>query len=101
MTDPTFNAMLSPWQKATPSPDAGKGRYFQPGTEPNLRWQTRTAEPTTYESDLAETMVKVYEDGGRTPHEFADGLNQRNCLSSSGQEWTAESIAAEMSRLGR
>jgi hypothetical protein len=92
-----FNPQLATWRHAKPEPEAGKGQIFLPGTETNLRWQNRVAEPRDYERKLAAAVVTIYAEGSAsTPEAFAKRLT----VLMPDFSWTAASVEAEFARLG-
>lgn len=98
--EPLFNIQLNAWSQSVPSPHAGKGHIEEPGKGVNLRWQNRLAEPTAYENALADAVQAAYLEGAQTVSAMADAFNARQFRSKSNFEWTAESLKAEMQRLG-
>lgn len=71
---------------------------------PHLRThQTRSRPPTSYESALAAELERVYAglsvDAAAEPAAVATGLNAGGTRPPSGQDWTAESLVAELARL--
>ena len=94
-----FNPHILPARNAQRSRDAGNGLIFLPGDEENLRWQSRPSEPSAHEQALAAAIVQIYAEDGRTPADFADGLNARSVLQPDGRAWTPEAVSAELERL--
>jgi len=89
------NPQLNAWRHARSVPDAGTGTIHLPGTERNLRWQNRTRVPTERERRLADAVVRIYGEGGRTPAQFAERLNA--LLPDT--RWNAAAVEAEFARL--
>ena len=53
-----------------------------------------------YEDRLADALEKVLEQGADDLQSLSSALNALNVRSPEGDAWTAESLAAEFSRLG-
>jgi hypothetical protein len=62
--------------------------------------QTRQAEPTAYERKLAGAIEEVFGSGRHDLEGLVAGLNDLGVLAPGGKQWTEESIAAEIKRLG-
>ncbi|GAA4681477.1 recombinase-like helix-turn-helix domain-containing protein [Gordonia humi] len=61
--------------------------------------QSRTADPTPYESKLAKAIEQVFGDGGHSLEALVDGLNEIGIHSPDGSPWSQDSLTAEMARL--
>lgn len=90
-----YNPKLMAWRHAKPVPDAGQGTIFLPGSEPNLRWQNRSHAPTEREHRLADAVVRIYAQGGRTASDFAQHLN----VLMPDTRWDEAIVEAEFARL--
>lgn len=96
-----YNPDLAPWEPISPNNVAGKGRVERPGHVANLVWQTRAAEPTAYENQLAGSLEAAFLGGAQTPADIVVVLNERGPRNAAGGEaWTEEAFLAEMRRLG-
>lgn len=62
--------------------------------------QTRPAEPTAYERKLAVAIEEVFGSGRHDLEGLVAGLNDLGVLAPGGRQWTEESFAAEIKRLG-
>jgi len=96
----TYNPELRAWQHAEPEEAAQKGHIEVPGEEPNIVFQTRAHEPTEYENALGDGLEKVLGDGAETLEQLAAGLNACNVRQPDGSDWTKDTLAAELHRLG-
>jgi len=56
---------------------------------------------TAYRDALADGLERVLERGTETLEEIVAALNALSVTTMSGATWTAESLAAELDRLGR
>ena len=68
--------------------------------KPEYVYRSRIAAPSTYEQALADALFQVL---GRVPHELpaiAEALNATAVKPPNGGAWTAETLGAELARLG-
>ena len=94
-----FNPYLKPWRAPELTNAAGKGVIEEPNKPWSMVWQTRRAEPTTYENDFGDALEKVFSAGALELDEVASGLNALGFRMRSGQKWTNETLAAELRAL--
>ncbi len=66
----------------------------------NETHQTRSAEPTTYESLLGDSIERAYAQGIHDLPGLVAYLNQAGPAGPNGQPWTDETYQKEMARLG-
>lgn len=95
-----YNEKLGTWLKNQPSTDAGANNVQVPGEIEHVIWQTRSKEPSPYETNLAEALLSLFSDDIEDLEAIVTGLNKLGVYSESGDEWTTESYQAEMKRLG-
>lgn len=62
--------------------------------------QTRTAEPTPYETKLAKAIEEVFGTGVHHLEGLVKGLNGAGMHGPDGLPWTTDSFTAEMRRIG-
>lgn len=62
--------------------------------------QTRTSEPTAYELKLAGAIEEVFGAGRHDLTGLVEGLNDMGIPGPSGEQWTEDTFAAEMAKLG-
>lgn len=62
--------------------------------------QSRSRPPTSYETAFAGELERVYAAGADDPAALATGLNAGGTRPPDGGEWTADSVVAELARLG-
>jgi hypothetical protein len=62
--------------------------------------QTRTHEPTPWQSELAAAIESVFSKGARELDELIDGLNGTRVRPPKGGAWTQENFTAVMRELG-
>lgn len=94
------NPYLKPWRRPQPNEMAGKGAIEQPDQVENLRWQTRAAKPTDYETQLGDAMVACFGEGITELAPLVARLNAMGVVGPDGRAWTTESFQREMARLG-
>jgi hypothetical protein len=95
-----YNPFLRPWRRPEPNKTAGKGTIETPGEAQNIVWQTRSAAPTAYESDLADALVACFEEGVEELEPLVARLNARGVHAPDGSPWTVASFEREIARLG-
>ncbi|SDJ38109.1 recombinase-like helix-turn-helix domain-containing protein [Streptomyces indicus] len=64
------------------------------------RHQSRTHEPTPYETKLARTLEDIFTLEGHELTDVIAGLNARQVRTPDGAPWTEDTFRAEMKRLG-
>lgn len=94
------NPHLKNWKRPMPNNSAGKGRIERPGESENIVWQTREAAPTEYQFGLADALISAFDAGVTELGALTDHLNGQGVLSPNGDNWTEQSLAAELARLG-
>jgi hypothetical protein len=62
--------------------------------------QSSAAPPTAWEQELANAIESVFSNGARELDELVAGLNASRVRPPEGGDWTAESFAASMRKLG-
>ncbi|MER7192966.1 recombinase-like helix-turn-helix domain-containing protein [Streptomyces flaveolus] len=62
--------------------------------------QSRTHEPTPYETKLARTLEEIFTQDGHDLAAVVAGLNARQVRTPDGAPWTEETFRTEMHRLG-
>ncbi len=72
-------------------------RYTYPCLDP---FQSRTHEPTAWQTDLAHAIESIFAKGGRELEEVVAGLNGTRVRPPDGAEWTKENFTALMRELG-
>lgn len=97
----TFNPNLTPWKQPVPNKVAGKGLIQKPGEVQNLVWQTRSAEPTSYELSLSAALIEAFGSGAEERSEVVSHLNAQGVFSPNGSPWTEASFEQEMERLAQ
>lgn len=95
-----FNPQLAAWQSYKGTGEAGVNNIEKPGDFGNYVWQTRVREPNGYEDAMAASLIAAYSSGvdelaGLVEHINANGQRQQN-----DQDWTAQTLVAELERLG-
>lgn len=68
-------------------------RYLEPH-------QARTAPPTPYEDQLADSIERAYAQGIHALDDLLSCLNQSGPLGPNGQPWTAKTFVEQLDRLG-
>lgn len=71
--------------------------YRYPYLDPH---QTRTAEPTVWQQELANAIENVFSKGAREVDEVVAGLNKSRVRPLDGGDWTAEKFTTLMRELG-
>ena len=99
-TEHPCNPRLVPWKRHTVENEAGTGFIEMPGMGENIRWQSRSAEPTAFETALGDAIEQLYFQGLSTSAEFAGALNRMGLRSPSGTLWDVARLEREMARLG-
>ena len=94
------NPNLTPWQSVRTVAEAGKGTIEKPSDSQNIVWQTRSAPPSDYETQLCQTLESLFQTGVSELDAIVEGLNQAGFKTPAGTSWTEQSFQAEMKRLG-
>jgi hypothetical protein len=97
---PDCNPHLVAWRQPRVHNEAGTGTIEAPGEGVNLRWQTRSAPPTTFENALGDAIEEAYLQGLSTPEQFSNAWNATGLRTLTGAPWTASLVEQEMARLG-
>lgn len=95
-----YNPFLKPWHNSQPNKTAGKGYIERPGEIENIIWQTRSAEPTPYENELADALIVAFDTGIEELAPLVDHLNAKGVYGPDGTPWTVEIFEREIARLG-
>ena len=101
-----YNPHLKSWHAAQPDArhqptnEAGQGRIEQPGDVENIVWQTRSAQPTEYETQLCDALESLFKKEIEDLEAIVAGLNRMGLKTSAGENWTESQFWEEMQRLG-
>ena len=95
-----YNQFLKPWHHSQPNQIAGKGYIEHPGEIENIVWQTRSAEPTLYENELADALINAFDTGIEELGPLVEHLNSNGVYAPDGTPWTIDSFEREIARLG-
>ncbi len=71
--------------------------YRYPSLDPH---QSRTAEPTVWQQELANALENVFSKGARELDEVVAGLNKSRVRPLEGGDWTADKFTTLMRELG-
>lgn len=88
------------WKKNVPNRNAGINNIQFPGDSKLIVWQSREREPTEYEFDISEGLIKAFSSGAETLDEVVQALNDIGILREDGEAFTAETFQKEIERLG-
>ncbi len=84
--------------------NSGAGGGDHPRLPPNglylNPWHSRSAEPTPWENALGDALEELFRDGIHDLPGIVAGLNGKGLRTAEGAEWTGETFAATMKRLG-
>jgi len=97
----TFNPFLRPWVAHQPNSQAGHGLIQQPGEVPNVVWQTRSFEPTSYEVSLGDALEIVFDQGAAELSTLTAGLNRLGVRTPDGEVWNEERLAEQLRLLAQ
>ncbi len=96
----SYNKKLATWLKPNPEPKAGINNIQVPGEVEHVIWQSRDHEPTQYELDLVDVLIKGFGSGITELEEIVDFINKEGVYDAKGTPWTPQSFEREMARLG-
>ena len=96
----SYNKKLATWLKPNPEPKAGINNIQIPGEVEHVIWQTRDHEPTQYELDLVDVLIKGFDSGITELEEIVAFINDAGVYDAEGNLWTTESFEREMARFG-
>ena len=99
-TTMNHNPYLKPWQSVQSAATAGQGYIEKPTDCDNIVWQTRSAPPSDFESQLAHTLTTLFTEGAESLSDIVAGLNQAGVKTPAGQLWTEETFRTAIKHLG-
>lgn len=94
-----YNPFLSP--EGIGSINGGGGGWIEDSRRvENIRYQTRPAALSAFESRLADDMMQLFSEGVEALEDIVAGLNAAGSLDPQGRPWTQESFTAQIAKAG-
>ncbi len=96
----SYNPKLKTWLENKPNPEAGLNNIQIPGEVEHIVWQHRSHEPSEYELNLVDCLIKAFAGGAEEIEEVVSALNEQGMLLEGGEAFTVDNLSNELARLG-